>query len=43
MKNRIINRNDFIVMNGVNDKDVEAFLLKKNEKSENLLREATKF
>ena len=41
MKNRVLNRDDFMAANQVNNEEVEAFLLKENERAADLLREAT--
>ena len=41
VKNRILNRDDFMATNEANDEEIEAFLLKENERAEDLLREAT--
>ena len=41
MNNKIVNRDDFMVENEVNDEEVEALLLKKNERIEDLLHKAT--
>ena len=40
MKNRILNRDDFIVANEVNNEEIKMFLLKENERVANLLCEA---
>ena len=41
MKNKILNKNDFIVANEVTHEEVEAFLLKEIERTKHLLCEAT--
>ena len=41
MKNRIPNRNFFIVANEVNDEEVETFLLNKNETTQDLFCKVT--
>ena len=41
VKNRILNRNAFMATNEANDEEIEAFLLKENERAEDLLCEAT--
>ena len=42
VKNRILDRNEFIAANEVNHGEVFAFLLKENERAKDLLCEATK-
>ena len=42
MKNEILNRDDFIGANEVNGREVEAFLLKENERTKDLLPEVRK-